>query len=337
MADGAVRTPFLGRSIFISSCRAVCRALAVEHKLTTDNEYGVIRAMRGWMLVLVLVAASVCQAEHESNFGRVILSKSDLIVHGVASAQRTRVGGSFRVEVTIERVLYGETELREVSVHYIDRAILPEDDAIRGLFALKELGRGGYELVGKPVFMKTGDAEEAEKVRVARAYIALEAMEAGDDRTRVFWRLLLEHVREGGYPAQNAAVELVFVARDRAGIITEERFAELIEARNDAAGRLTRRTREDLDLAQQGMVESRIKSLKLRRIRRGDDVQDRRLAARELLALIEQYPRAFTRADAELVDAMRNREKDDRVAESLADIARRIRLKVAEREARERG
>jgi len=287
-------------------------------------------------LLLLLLAPCLGAAEHESNFGRVILAKCDIIVHGVASAQVTRIGGSHRVEITVERTLHGDFNRAELSMHFLERALLPEGEAVRGLFALKRIGGDGFELVGKPVLMKTGDVEEAEKIAVCRAFLAIEAMPAGADRTDAFWRLLLRHVREGGYPGQNAAIELVFVGRDRVLMVTEERFEELREVIGLARGRLTRQTQEDLRLAMQGMVEGRIKTLKLRRVRRAEAANDRRAAVIELRALVDEFPRAFGNADADLMDAMREREQNDRVARELGEVAALVRLKVREREARER-
>ncbi|MBZ0136596.1 MAG: hypothetical protein K8I27_09510 [Planctomycetes bacterium] len=296
-----------------------------------------------WLILLVCLLAAPLAAEYESNFGRVILAKSDLIVQGVASATRTRVGNSFRVEVTVENTLHGD-EKQNISFLYTDAALLPQE-AARGLYALKSVTDETFSLVGKPVFTPQGDAEERDKLKVARAFIALEAQEQGDERTEAFYKLLTDHVELGGYPAQNAAVELMFVARDRGASITEERFDALIRARKDGLNRLIDQTRKDLELAFQGMVEARVKSLKFRHVRRGADKGVKRQGADDLLALQTDYPRAFTDADASLADALREASDDALLKGKLSELAKVIREEVKaravedaarEREARER-
>lgn len=296
------------------------------------------------LAILLLFATPLCAA-HESNFGRVILANSDLIVHGVASATRAEMRASTRVEMTIESVLHGEQKLTEIVVFYNDPELLKKNEAVRGLFALKKLAEGGYNIVGKPVLTPGGDVEEADKLRVARDFIALEQEAEGEGRTAHFWELLIEHLKLGGYPAQNAAVELMFVARDRSAIITEQRFDDVVAARDSALNRLTTQAKDDLKLACQGMVEARVKSAKFKRVRRSDDKAERRKAADELQALQLDYPRAFTEEDAKLADALAKDSDDARLDEKLNELARLIRAEIRiqeaaarekEKEARER-
>jgi hypothetical protein len=285
----------------------------------------------------VLLAILLCTplaAEYESNFGRVILAECDLIVQGVASARRTRVSGGFQVEITVQEVLYGKTELRSVSLLYTDPKLLKDKEAVRALFALKSIASGGYSLVGKPVLTPEGDAESDDKRRVCDEFVKLEAQKADTDRTHAFWDLLIRHVKAGGYQAQNAAVELIFVARNRGSIITEERFAQVQQAREAAGKLLTTQTKDDLRLALQGMVEARIKSLKYKRIRRGKKIQDRKDAADELAELVEAYPRAFLESDASLCEAMRDDTSDQTLRDKLDELAKSITAEVRIREAR---
>ena len=121
------------------------------------------------LILLVCLLAAPLAAElgaqaavYESNFGRVILAKSDLIVQGVAGATREKVGSSWLVEMTVENTLHGD-EQKELSFFYTDPNALPKE-AARGLFALKALAAGAYSLVGKPVLTPDGDAEEADKL-----------------------------------------------------------------------------------------------------------------------------------------------------------------------------
>ena len=286
-----------------------------------------------WMLILVLLAAPLA-AERESNFGRVILDNCDVIMQGVASAKRTRIGATLRVEVTVGTVLYGEEKQTDVSMFYPDPKSIG-DGAVRALFALKRLADGGYNLVGKPVLTPEDDPEEADKLRVCRDFVKLEQSEAGDKRTTAFWSMLADHILLGGYPAQNAAVELMFVARDRGSTITEERFDSVVSSRDNALGRLTTDTQDDLKLAFQGLVEARIKNLKFKKVRRGEDKKEKREAARELNTLQETYPRAFTDSDAKLCDALMEASTDPLLDDKLKELARNIRADVQAREREE--
>lgn len=290
---------------------------------------------RAGLLLLAVLLAAPAMAEHESNFGRVILASSDLIVQGVASAKRTRAGELTRVEVSVTQTLHGKDPGRDIQMLVTDAGVLKKDEAVRGLFALKSMSTGGFTLVGKPVLTPDGDAEERDKLRVLRAFLDLENEPAGDERTASFWTLLMGHVREGGYPAQNAAVELMFVARDRAGIITEALFDDTVKAISGATKVLTKQTQDDLKLALQGMVEARIKSLKFRKVRREEKAANRRVAAAELVTLQEKYPRAFTDADARLCDALVEAEKDPGTQGKLEDLARSIRVVEGQRKAEE--
>jgi hypothetical protein len=289
------------------------------------------------LIVLVMVFAAPLVAAYESNFGRVILAESDLIVHGVAAAKRTKLRASVKVELTIETVLHGEEAATDVTVYYTDPESLAHE-AVRALFALKALADGGYTLVGKPVITHVGDPEEADKLRVAREFIALEAEAETDARAESFMDLLVDHVLLGGYPAQNATVELMYVARDRGSLITEKRFDDLVAARESATSRLTKQTREDLKLACQGLVEARVKSLKFKRVRRGEKDADKREAARELTQLQADYPRAFTEEDAKLCDALEDASEDTRLQDTLKALADAVRsdIKLREREDRDR-
>ncbi|MBX3458419.1 MAG: hypothetical protein KF696_00475 [Planctomycetes bacterium] len=289
--------------------------------------------MTRWLLVVLLCATPLC-AEYESNFGRVILSQCDLIVQGVAAAKRTRVVGGTKAELTVQSVLYGETKLREISAFYTDANLLKKDEAVRAMFALKKMADSGYSIVGKPVLTPESEPESVAKVDVCKAFVALERQEQGSERTGAFWDLLIAHIRQGGYPAQNAAVELMYIARDRGSIITEERFQQVQDARADARKALLRQTQDDLALASQGMVEARVKTLKVTRIRRGEKQQDRRDAADELAKLVETYPRAFTESDAKLLDATAAESDDARLKDKLAEISKRIMHEVRMREAR---
>ncbi len=285
-------------------------------------------------LLLALLVCAPLAAEYESNFGRVILAECDLIVQGVASAQRTRVSGGFQVEITVQEVLYGKTELRSVSLLYTDPKTLKADQAIRALFALKSIASGGYSLVGKPVLTPEGEPEAEDKRRVCEEFVKLEAQKEGEERTTAFWDLLIRHLKQGGYNAQNAVVEIIFIARDRGSIITEERFEQVQQAREAAGKLLTTQTKQDLELASQGMVEARIKSLKYKRIRRGKKIQDRKDAADELAKLVEAYPRAFLESDASLCEAMRDDTSDQSLRDKLDELAKSITAEVRIREAR---
>ena len=283
------------------------------------------------LLLLACLLTAPLAAEHESNFGRVILAKSDLIVQGVASASRERVGTSYLVELTVENTLYGDKK-NEISFFYTDPKIMPAD-AARGLYALKAVADGTFSLVGKPVFTPPDDAEERDKLKVAREFIALEEQEEGDERTAAFYTLLTEHVKLGGYPAQNAAIELMFVAHNRGRTITEDRFDNLIAARRDGLARLTEQAKGDLELAFQGMVEARVKSIKFKAIRRGKDKTEKRQGADDLLALQADYPRAFTEEDAKLADALTEVDKDLLLKGKLEDLAKAIRDEIRRRKA----
>jgi hypothetical protein len=285
-------------------------------------------------LLLVLFACPLAAA-YESNFGRVILGQCDVIVQGVAAAKRTKLRASIRVELTIENVLYGKEDANDVSVYYTDPDTLT-DEATRGLFALKTMSDGGYTLVGKPVLTPAGDAEEADKLRVAREFVALEADVEGVERTADFWAMLVRHIKLGGYAAQNAVVELMFIARDRGTTITEKRFDEVVAAREAGTSRLTKQTREDMRLACQGLVEARVKSLKFKRVRREEKRDDKRAAANELTLLQKDFPRAFTEDDAKLCEALKAASTDERLNETLSELAREIRATVKAREQEER-
>jgi hypothetical protein len=315
--------------------------MSVQQALSNRQAAGCRRGERRCRLMLpaacllILLFSAPLAAQHESNFGRVILANSDLIVDAVASATRTRVHSGFRVELTVQEVLHGESERRDLALFYTDEKLLKKDEAVRGLYALRRLSGGGFSLVGKPVFTPESQRSSDDKRRVCVEFIALEAQEAGDERTEAFFRMLTRHIRDGGYAAENAAVELMFVARDRGTVITEERFNNVVNARLEALRLISEQGRDDLKLAEQGMVEARIKGLKLRKARRAETDDERRTAADELLDLVKEYPRAFTDSDANLVQAMAADAEDSQLRARLTELERAIRAEIRIREARE--
>jgi hypothetical protein len=291
-----------------------------------------------WIALMLALTAGAAPAQiAESNFGRVILSQADLIVLGVASATRTRRGGAAVVEISVEQTFHGrEPAGAGISLFLTDPSALPADKALRGLLALKRVAEGGYTLVGRPVDVAESDPDAEDKLAVLRAFLALEGLPEGEPRTRAFWNMLLRHVRTGGYPAQNAAVELLFIARDRRDMISEERFDELRKALADAARVMTTRTRDDIKLALQGMVEARVKNLKFRTVRRSSDAEARRAAVGDLAELLKEFPRAFLRQDAELAELLARDSQDERLARALRELALDIHREVQFQEARER-
>src|SRR5690606_34256128 len=138
--------------------RNPCRPRHENHSCSGDPD------ARGRMirLLAILLLAAPLAAAHESNFGRVILANCDLVVQGVASATRVEMKASVRVELAIESVLYGEQKQTDIVVFYNDPALLKKGEAVRGLFALKKLAEGGFNIVGKPVLTPAGDVEEAD-------------------------------------------------------------------------------------------------------------------------------------------------------------------------------
>ncbi len=300
----------------------------------TANTICRFKTLPAWLLLGLLACAAPLHAERESKFGRVILDQCDLIVLGVAGAQRVNASDLTRAELTLEQVLYGKDPKRALQVFYSDPATLKKDEAVRGLFALKAMSSGGYSLVGKPILVPESDVEQKDKLQVAKEFIALETDPEGDDRTQAFWKLLTSHVAQGGYAAQNAAVEFLFVARDRAGLVTEDNFADLRKLIAASKG-LTKQCQADLTLALQGMVEARVKSLKFKRVRRAEKAADRRAALDDLKELQKTWPRAFNEADAKLCDALYDTEKDAQAQNDLQDLSLEIRLAERDRQAEE--
>lgn len=264
-----------------------------------------------WLVILVMFAAPLL-AGYESNFGKVILAKSDVIVLAVASAKRTKIRAGERMELTVAETLYGNKVPNTVSLFTNSPNLLKRGEAVRALFALSKMSGGGFKLVGKPVLTPDGAAESDEKIEVAKEYIAMEKLAPGAERTKVFWSMLFRCVRSGGYSAEDAAIELLYVAKNSPQAITQERFESAIDAEAAAVGKLTKQAQADLKLARKGMVEVRIKDLRYKAIRRGKTKQDKRTAAGTLLDLIEEYPRAFDKSDLEMIEAMTT-SSDDKI------------------------
>jgi hypothetical protein len=291
------------------------------------------------MLISLLLGCAALAAQdpprgYESNFGEVILASSDLIIQGTAGASRSRVAGAWRAEVTVEQVLYGECKANEVRVFYSDEGVLKKGEAVPALFALKRMAEGGFSMVGRPVALPDAALERETRLRVCREFVALEKNAPGEERTRLYENLVALHIAEGGYAAQNAAIELMFWVKRRPHEVTRERFDRFSKARANADRLLDTRTRADLDLALSGMVETRIKDLSFKQARRSEKAADRLAAVKDLAVLVEKHGSAFTDADARLADAMaREAGQGDEIKRELTDLARSIRAVVAARKA----
>lgn len=296
-----------------------------------------VRFLAGISLFLLLGAGSLCarQQEAQSRFGEVVLSRCDLIVLGVASATRKQAGGCFQVTLTVQQVVHGESRATDLQIFFTDAALLPEDKATRGLFALKDMAAGGKELLGRPIAVPDGDFEEDAKIAVVEDFLALEDLEPGEERTQAFEDLLAAHFGQGGWPAANAAVELIYWVSRRPGDVTRARFDRFRVFYEDPARALETRTRLDVKLALGGMVEARIKSLCFKQVRRGETAKERRAAYEELDSFLEIWPSAFLEADAKLCEALADTKQGGELRSELLDMARRIRAEIKLRKAAE--
>ncbi len=289
------------------------------------------------VLVTVLFSSLVAAAEakHESIFGRALMKNSDVIVLGVVSATQNIAGTRYSRELTIEKVLDGKEKRESLILFFSDKDLFEKDKAVRGIFALKKTAPASADSVGRPVKVPEDDFEEDAKLRIVKEFIAMENLPAGVTRTKTYIDLLFSHLADGGWPAENAAIEFLFLVRDRRKLVTVDLYKRLIRARKSALGKLTQRARDDIKLVLQGMVERKIKSTYFKTVRDPVDTkakpkeqkkqrQNRRDAATELQALQKEYPRAFTRSDMLLARAMAKVEKDDLVKDDLERIAAAI-------------
>lgn len=276
------------------------------------------------LLALALCGCALPAAKYESNFGRVILARCDLIAMGVVSAVRKQVGAAIKAEFTIQDVIFGAEDQKSVIIIYHDRKLLKEGESVRGMYALKSMAGSGYSIVGKPMIIPESDAEGEDKVAVARAFVELEARLAGKKRVQAFVDLLLDHIRTGGYWARNAAIELIFLVQNRVGLVNRDRFDLFRKARTTALKRLDRQTKQDLNLAFQGMVESRMKRLAYKKIKRGKTAKERLEGVKELEGYLEEYPRAFSSEDVEYCEAVLEELKGASLKSRVAELARDI-------------
>lgn len=293
--------------------------------------------MRVLLIALFFCGPLLAQARvYESAFGENTLAKCDVILHATASAVRKSLGGAISVDLTVQDVIWGEEKAKEVKLIYTDKTLLKEGESVEGLFALKALAGQGYSPVGRPVALSSGDGERSSKIAVCRAFIELEQQEAGEDRLRAFEDLLAYHLSLGGYPGRNAAVELMLWVARKPGQVTRARFDRFKTLLASARQALDNRTRQDVQLALQGMVETRLKNDCFREARRGKAKADRVKAIAELAEFVKEYPRAFVEADAKLADAMAKECQDGETARTaLEDLASEIRRELRARQIEE--
>jgi hypothetical protein len=295
--------------------------------------------MRAAFLLMFLLAAPLCaERSYESAFGENTLAKCDLIVHAIAAAKRSKAGGAISVQLTVQEVLHGDEKSTELTMLYSDSTLLKEGESVEGLFALKALADSGYSSVGRPVPMPSGDAEANAKVSVCKEFLALEKMEEGEARTKAFEDLLATDIAEGGYPGQNAAVELVLWVSRKPGQVNKARFDRFRGILDAAKSSLDKRAKKDVELALQGMVELQLKDLSFKAVRRGKTKQERVDGGNEVAAYFKEYPRAFGNDDAVLADALAKDCKDGETARDvLTDLAEAIRREIKARKLEKEG
>lgn len=298
--------------------------------------------MRLLLLILFLLAAPVLSQEapraYESAFGENTLSKCELIVHAVASATRKSVGAAVAVDLTVQEVIYGTEKATELKLLLTDSTILKQGEAVEALFALKPLAERGYSLIGKPVVTSGNDGEKSAKIAVCRAFIELESSEAGEARTTAFEDLLALHLDEGGYPAQNAAVELLLWVARKPALVSRARFDRFRTIAAAAKARLDERSRQDVELALAGMVETRLKDKAFRDVRRGKTNAERLKGGSDLAEYFRDYPRAFVESDATLAEALAKVSVDGETArQALIDLGADIRRELRARKIEEEG
>jgi hypothetical protein len=295
--------------------------------------------MRSVLLLLVILAAPLCaERSYESAFGENTLAKCDLIVHAIAAAKRVKIGAAVSVQLTVQEVLHGEEKSSEITLIYSDSTLLKEGESVEGLFALKTLADAGYSCIGRPIPMPSGDAEARTKVAVCKRFLALEEMEEGEARTDAFENLLASQIAQGGYPGQNAAVELLLWVSRKPGQVSKARYDRFKGVLAESKSILDKRAQKDVELALQGMVELQLKDASFRSIRRGKTKQERMEGGKELAGYFEDYPRAFGTDDASLADALAKECKDgDTARDNLSTLAESIRREIKARKIEEEG
>ncbi|KAA0218190.1 hypothetical protein EDM80_01380 [bacterium] len=293
--------------------------------------------MRPLLLALLCCGSLLAQERsYESAFGENTLARCDVILHATASAVRKSLGGAISVDLTVQDVIWGEEKAREVKLIYTDKTLLKERESVEGLFALKVMAGQGYSPVGRPVVLSDSDGERSSKFAVCRAFIELEQQAAGEERLKAFEDLLAYHLSLGGYPGRNAAVELMLWVARKPGHVTRERFDRFKALLAASSQALDNRTRQDVQLALQGMVETRLKNDCFREARRGKAKADRVKAVTQLAEFVKDYPRAFVEADAKLADALAKECQDGATARTaLEDIASEIRRELRARQIEE--
>lgn len=295
--------------------------------------------MRAVLLLCLVLAAPLCaERTYESAFGENTLAKCDLIVHAIAAAKRSKAPGAISVQLTVQEVLHGEEKSTEITLIYSDTTLLKENESVEALFALKAMADNGYSCVGRPVPMPSGDAEARAKVSVCKEFLALEKMEEGEARTEAFENLLAADLIEGGYPGQNAAVELLLWVSRKPGQVSKARYDRFKGILAENKNHLDARAQKDVELALQGMVELQLKDAAFRAIRRGKNKQARVDGGNELAAFFKDYPRAFSADDAALCDALAKDCQDgDTARDNLSDMAEAIRREIKARKLEEEG
>lgn len=242
-----------------------------------------------------------------TNLGRSVMTKADLIVHGLVDQSVKKVGSTFFRKLTVIKVLWGESEALQVSVSYLEpKSFGSKDEEV--ILALDGDPRGtAFELVGRRAVVEEGSPLP----KVLSDYIEIEETPgAPRDRAVMLAATVKRHIEEKGEAALVARVELLLLVANYPEVLNHDFFEELRQLRFEAEPAVS----ADIELACRGMVMLTLKSQALVQIWKGDRsprlsgrkptesevLASRMVAVEQMRGYVAAYPEAFDAADGEL-------------------------------------
>jgi hypothetical protein len=226
-----------------------------------------------------------------SNVGRQVLSKADLVLTGTLSRTVRQASNTFRRELLVESVLWGNTRKQEVVLVYTDPDTFIDGDSYVAvaLKALDESGGAAYTLLGRRMML------DAARRDALKAYCLLESSTRPEsERAAALRSAVMAQIAANDSASRMAGVELIYLVLHYPEVFAPDDYTALRAAANTASKGLA----ADIHLALKGLVETVYKRDAQIEIMAGKD-EDRRLMA---LARLDQYFRdysgAFTENDA---------------------------------------
>ena len=272
---------------------------------------------------VVAEAKAAADTTFVSNLGIRVLTRATLVVRGSISETQKKTGIAFSRDLVISEVLYGSTELSQLSVLFVQSTTF-ESVKDQVALALKPVSgsTSSFELIGAPLKLDTGAT-----IATLKSYVELErAKDTREEKLAMLKARIDADIGVTGVRARFAAVELLFAIQRYPQLFSHTDYERLRELSKKSETRVG----NDLKLAARGMVSLFLKADVQVEVLKGKDEATQAAACRRLSEYFDQAPDAFVESDVRRCDLI-GAKASPKIQRELAALKVRMELLIASR------